>query len=182
MSNVTKGLYDDLINDVNSHWMIYAGTLVFLMQAGFSLLEAGSVGAKNATNILFKNLLVSSIVTRPELSTYQQNLIAMLRHTRNLLDRTPTLRMPASALPVFMPWATPSPMAKYLETQLDQISSSGIRTSSSDRRMERSIGHSFFSGRLLPRLRPLSVVQLRNASRSKHTSFTPFSSLLLFTR
>ena len=46
-------------SDVNAHWMIYAGTLVFFMQAGFSLLEAGSISAKNATNILFKNLLVS---------------------------------------------------------------------------------------------------------------------------
>ena len=47
-----------LLFDVNQHWMIYAGSLVFFMQAGFSLLEAGSVSAKNSTNILFKNLLV----------------------------------------------------------------------------------------------------------------------------
>lgn len=46
-----------LVYDVNQHWMIYAGSLVFFMQAGFSLLEAGSVSAKNTTNILFKNLL-----------------------------------------------------------------------------------------------------------------------------
>ena len=48
----------DLLFDVNQHWMIYAGSLVFFMQAGFSLLEAGSVSAKNSTNVLFKNLLV----------------------------------------------------------------------------------------------------------------------------
>ena len=47
-----------LLFDVNQHWMIYAGSLVFFMQAGFSLLEAGSVSAKNSTNVLFKNLLV----------------------------------------------------------------------------------------------------------------------------
>ena len=48
----------DVIYDINQHWMIYAGSLVFLMQAGFSLLEAGAVSAKSATNILYKNLLV----------------------------------------------------------------------------------------------------------------------------
>ena len=47
-----------LVFDVNQHWMIFAGSLVFFMQAGFALLEAGSVSAKNSTNILFKNLLV----------------------------------------------------------------------------------------------------------------------------
>lgn len=61
MSNTTESPYKDVITDVNQHWMIYAGSLVFLMQAGFSLLEAGSVGAKNATNILFKNLLDACI-------------------------------------------------------------------------------------------------------------------------
>jgi len=50
-----------LMSDVNQHWMIYAGSLVFFMQAGFSLLEAGSVSAKNSTNILFKNLLDACI-------------------------------------------------------------------------------------------------------------------------
>lgn len=49
--------------DVNQHWMIYAGSIVFLMQAGFSLLEAGSVAAKNSTNILYKNLLVRAFPT-----------------------------------------------------------------------------------------------------------------------
>ena len=52
-----------LENDVNQHWMIYAGSIVFLMQAGFSLLEAGSVSAKSATNILFKNILVRAFAT-----------------------------------------------------------------------------------------------------------------------
>jgi len=50
-----------LTYDVNQHWMIYAASLVFLMQAGFVLLEAGSVAAKNSTNILFKNVLDACI-------------------------------------------------------------------------------------------------------------------------
>jgi len=52
---------NDLKDDVNQHWIIYAGSIVFFMQAGFSLLEAGSVSAKNSTNILFKNLLDACI-------------------------------------------------------------------------------------------------------------------------
>lgn len=38
-------------------YILWAGSLVFFMQAGFSMLESGCVGAKNVTNILFKNLM-----------------------------------------------------------------------------------------------------------------------------
>ncbi|KAK7237872.1 ammonium transmembrane transporter [Aureococcus anophagefferens] len=41
----------------DTHWVLYCGTLVFLMQAGFAMLCAGSIRAKNAQNILLKNLL-----------------------------------------------------------------------------------------------------------------------------
>ena len=41
----------------NVHWMIFNGVLVFLMQCGFAMLCAGSVRAKNAQNILLKNLV-----------------------------------------------------------------------------------------------------------------------------
>ena len=34
-----------------------AGALIFLMQAGFATLSAGSIRAKNVKNILLKNLL-----------------------------------------------------------------------------------------------------------------------------
>jgi len=60
-TTTTADVVAGLIFDVNQHWMIYAGSLVFLMQAGFSLLEAGSISAKNSTNILFKNLLDACI-------------------------------------------------------------------------------------------------------------------------
>ena len=43
--------------DMDVHWVLYCGTLVFLMQAGFAMLCAGSIRSKNAQNILLKNLL-----------------------------------------------------------------------------------------------------------------------------
>jgi Amt family ammonium transporter len=42
---------------INTMWVLLAGTLVFFMQAGFALLEAGFVRAKNATNILMENFI-----------------------------------------------------------------------------------------------------------------------------
>ena len=38
-------------------WVLLAAILVFFMQAGFGMLEAGLVRAKNAANVLMKNLL-----------------------------------------------------------------------------------------------------------------------------
>ena len=38
-------------------WLVVAGTLVMFMQAGFAMLETGLTRAKNATNIMAKNLL-----------------------------------------------------------------------------------------------------------------------------
>mmetsp|Transcript_12892 Transcript_12892/g.27205 ORF Transcript_12892/g.27205 Transcript_12892/m.27205 type:complete len:515 (-) Transcript_12892:142-1686(-) len=38
-------------------WLLFGTYLVFFMQAGFALLEAGSVRAKNTKNILLKNVL-----------------------------------------------------------------------------------------------------------------------------
>ena len=47
----------DLIKAVDTIWFIVAGVLVFFMQAGFGMLEAGFVRVKNTTNILMKNVL-----------------------------------------------------------------------------------------------------------------------------
>jgi ammonium transporter, Amt family len=46
-----------LADAVNALWIVLAGCLCFLLQAGFGLLEVGSVRAKNSQNIMIKNLL-----------------------------------------------------------------------------------------------------------------------------
>ena len=51
----TAGYYEGIKAD--TLWLMLCGFLVFFMQCGFALLEAGTVQAKNTKNILLKNLL-----------------------------------------------------------------------------------------------------------------------------
>jgi Amt family ammonium transporter len=44
-------------NALNTMWILLAAFMVFFMQAGFGMLEAGLVRTKNAANIIMKNLL-----------------------------------------------------------------------------------------------------------------------------
>eukprot|EP00466_Bigelowiella_natans_P012454 jgi/Bigna1/52153/estExt_Genewise1Plus.C_60043 len=48
---------------VDAVWTLLSGVLVFVMQLGFGLLEAGSIESINSQSILFKNLLDISIVS-----------------------------------------------------------------------------------------------------------------------
>ena len=50
-------------SSVNTIWVLIGAALVFFMQAGFSLCEAGFTRAKNTGNILMKNLMDFSIGT-----------------------------------------------------------------------------------------------------------------------
>jgi len=52
-----------LTTGLNTSWVLITGVLVFFMQAGFALVEAGFTRSKNTTNILFKNLVDFSIGT-----------------------------------------------------------------------------------------------------------------------
>jgi Amt family ammonium transporter len=57
---VADGLAD-LIAALDTLWLLLAAFLVFFMQAGFGLLEAGFVRAKNTSNILMKNAMDASL-------------------------------------------------------------------------------------------------------------------------
>lgn len=47
----------ELVNGLNTAWMLLAAMLVFFMQPGFALVEAGFTRVKNTANILMKNLV-----------------------------------------------------------------------------------------------------------------------------
>ena len=64
LSNVTDALtnlednaayIEVLKNNLNATFLVVTGLIVMFMQAGFGFLEAGSIRAKNTTNILIKN-------------------------------------------------------------------------------------------------------------------------------
>ncbi len=55
------GSVADLIAALDTMWLLLAAFLVFFMQAGFGLLEAGFVRVKNTSNILMKNVLDASL-------------------------------------------------------------------------------------------------------------------------
>lgn len=48
---------EDYAFSINTIWVLITAALVFFMQAGFALVEAGFTRSKNTTNILFKNLM-----------------------------------------------------------------------------------------------------------------------------
>ncbi len=50
-----------IVAAIDAVWVILAGALVFLMQAGFALVEAGFTRAKNTANIAMKNFMDFSV-------------------------------------------------------------------------------------------------------------------------
>jgi len=52
---------ESVVKSMDMIWMVITGALVFFMQAGFALVETGLTRAKNATNIIMKNLMDFSI-------------------------------------------------------------------------------------------------------------------------
>ena len=52
---------DEVVLSVDTLWIVIAGILVFLMQAGFALVEAGFTRAKNTGNIVMKNFMDFSV-------------------------------------------------------------------------------------------------------------------------
>ncbi len=52
---------EQLVNAIDNIWVLIAAFLVFFMQAGFAMVESGFTRAKNAGNIIMKNLMDFSI-------------------------------------------------------------------------------------------------------------------------
>ena len=52
-----KLILSELTNGLNTVWMLLAAMLVFFMQPGFALVEAGFTRVKNTANILMKNFV-----------------------------------------------------------------------------------------------------------------------------
>lgn len=50
-----------IVAAIDNVWVVMAGALVFLMQAGFALVEAGFTRAKNTANIAMKNFMDFSV-------------------------------------------------------------------------------------------------------------------------
>lgn len=57
MTTDTVSAITDLAASIDTVWVLLASMLVFIMQAGFALVEAGFTRPKNTANILMKNLL-----------------------------------------------------------------------------------------------------------------------------
>ena len=59
----TAAMITDTKVVLDTVWVLVAGVLVFFMQAGFAMVETGFTRAKNACNILMKNLMDFSIAS-----------------------------------------------------------------------------------------------------------------------
>ncbi|EFA84736.1 hypothetical protein PPL_01728 [Heterostelium album PN500] len=58
-SNMGSSSIDESI--IGASWVLDAANLVFFLQAGFGMIEAGMVRAKNTKSILLKNLINTAI-------------------------------------------------------------------------------------------------------------------------
>lgn len=60
-ASALEAVKEELQSNINIVWTCIAAFLVFFMQAGFAMVETGFTRAKNAVNILMKNLMDFSI-------------------------------------------------------------------------------------------------------------------------
>ncbi|RMD78247.1 MAG: hypothetical protein D6820_10300, partial [Lentisphaerae bacterium] len=60
-ASVTVKDLENLQSNLNIVWTCIAAFLVFFMQAGFAMVETGFTRAKNAVNIIMKNLMDFSV-------------------------------------------------------------------------------------------------------------------------
>ena len=57
IDEITKLVQDTVTKEAFGIWFLIGAALVFLMQAGFAMVETGFTRAKNAGNIIMKNLM-----------------------------------------------------------------------------------------------------------------------------
>ena len=57
MEDIIKLVEDTVSGEVFGVWFLIGAALVFFMQAGFAMVETGFTRAKNAGNIIMKNLM-----------------------------------------------------------------------------------------------------------------------------
>ena len=56
-TETAKMSVEEVAESVNTFFILINSFIIFFLQGGFAFLEAGSVRAKNTTNILIKNIL-----------------------------------------------------------------------------------------------------------------------------
>lgn len=54
---ITREEFETLKKAVDMGWIMTAGVIIFLMNAGFAMLESGSVRFKNLQVVLIKNMI-----------------------------------------------------------------------------------------------------------------------------
>ena len=57
MENIAELVSESVTKEVFGIWFLIGAALVFWMQAGFAMVETGFTRAKNAGNIIMKNLM-----------------------------------------------------------------------------------------------------------------------------
>lgn len=57
IEEITKLVVESVTSEVFGVWFLIGAALVFFMQAGFAMVETGFTRAKNAGNIIMKNLM-----------------------------------------------------------------------------------------------------------------------------
>ena len=66
-------------SSVNTIWVLLGAALVFFMQAGFAMVETGFTRAKNAGNIIMKNLMEKLAVLPQKLIMVLQCFLTVFR-------------------------------------------------------------------------------------------------------
>jgi len=62
MSSPTAAEFEELKEGLNKAWIIICGGIIFSMQAGFALLEAGGIRKKNS-HVVWHKLIINSLIT-----------------------------------------------------------------------------------------------------------------------